>query len=67
MKELVNDKYEISRRTCPEGFELPKRKRILGVPLTQFRSSMANNTIVPVETRISKNIEGEYKMIQNLH
>ncbi len=60
MKELVNDKFQISKRTCPNGFELPERKRIEGVPRLQFRSSMANNTIVPVETTIVKNIEGEY-------
>lgn len=60
MKELVNDKFKITKRKDIEGMELPERKRIEGVPRLQFRSSMANNTIVPVETTITKNIEGEY-------
>lgn len=60
MKELVNDKFKITRRLDPDGMEMPPRKRIEGVPRLQFRSSMANNTITPVETSITKNIEGEY-------
>jgi hypothetical protein len=60
MKELVNDKFKITKRKDCDGQELPERKRIEGVPRLQFRSSMANNTITPVETTIVKNIEGEY-------
>lgn len=60
MKELVIDKYEIEKRKNADGTDAEPRKRICGVPRLQFRSSMANNTIVPQELMIQKNMEGGY-------
>jgi DNA polymerase family B len=60
MKELVNDKYNITKRRAPDNSLLPLRKRIQGAPRLSFRSIMSTNDIVPVELSITKNMSGEY-------